>query len=183
MQRPTDQHPHLWTLWEVTVNVEFPRLLLSKSINIWSGSAPRLCSGERLLSDEWLTLIAALLRSRRHLKSLFELPLTPNCEETGGWLRHRGIYFISSACTVVETRLQGEQTAPVSDCDLCSHVRAGGLPTSPSTVSNPLHDQLPSTVFFLLVLRNVLSHFISWLESLVEVVFTTVHLNTSKIIT
>lgn len=118
--------------------VEFPRLPLSKSIKVCSGSASRLGSGERLLSVEWLTLVTALLQSRHDLNSLFELPLTPNCEETGGWLRHRGIYFIPSACTVVETSLRGEQTAPVSCCDLCSHVRAGEFSTSLSKASQTL---------------------------------------------
>lgn len=118
--------------------LEFPRLLLSQSIKVSSGSASRLYSGERLLSVEWLTLVTALLQSRHDLNSLFELPLTPNCEETGGWLRHRGIYFIPSACTAAETSLRGEQTAPVSCSDLRSHVRAGKLLTSLSKASQTL---------------------------------------------
>lgn len=185
MQSQTDQHPHwrphLRTLWEVSVCVEFPRLLLSQSIKVSSGSASRLYSGERLLSVEWLTLVTALLQSRHDLNSLFELPLTPNSEETGGWLRHRGIYFIPSACTAAETSLRGEQTAPVSCRDLCSHVRAGELLTSLSKASQTLstiinyHQQhiIPhnnksinrtQTVFFW-------CDFISRFQSLTEVVF------------
>lgn len=51
---------------------------------------------------------------QRGLSSPFELPLTPNCEETKGRLRLQGIYFILSACTIEEPSLRGEQTAPVS---------------------------------------------------------------------
>lgn len=54
------------------------------------------------------------LQIQRGLSSPFELPLTPNFEETGGWLRLRGIYFILSTCTIVKPGLWGEQTAPVS---------------------------------------------------------------------
>lgn len=99
---------------------------------------PPLASAAASDSVEWLTLVTALLQSRHDLNSLFELPLTPNCEETGGWLRHRGIYFIPSACRAVQTSLRGEQTAPVSRCDLCSHVRAGELSTSLSWASQAL---------------------------------------------
>lgn len=93
------QHPqwraHLRTLWEVTACVEFPRLPLSKSIRVCSGSASRLGGGERLLSVEWLTLVTALLQSRHDLNSLFELPLTPNSEETrgAGWDTGASISF------------------------------------------------------------------------------------------
>lgn len=100
---------------------------------------PPLASAAPSDSVEWLTLVTALLQSRHDLNSLFELPLTPNCEETSGWLRHGGIYFIPSACTpAVETSLRGEQTAPVSCCDLCSHVREGEFSTSLSKASPSL---------------------------------------------
>ena len=72
-----------------------------------------------------------LLHIQHGLSSPFELPLTQSGEQTGGWLRLQGIYFILSACTIENQSLWGEQAAPVSQCNLCSYARAS-KPTPPS---------------------------------------------------
>lgn len=47
---------------------------------------------------------SSLLLVQHDLNSQFKLPLTPNCEGTGGWLRLQGIHFILSTWTAAGRR-------------------------------------------------------------------------------
>lgn len=52
----------------------------------------------------WVFTLQASISVHHDLNSQFKLPLTPNCEGTGSWLRLQGIHFILSTWSVAVSR-------------------------------------------------------------------------------